>query len=342
MSQRASKSGDQPRSRAHAASATALLADRASRAIVTLLGEARGRPMSAAALTDAAPIDATPRLIRDRVRELERAGILEATTPALAAGAPAASLWQLTPAGQDLHRLQSLLGRIVAHAAQLTATTPSGLREHVVELTLKGLSDPVIVQIARCLAAGPPLDPVTLELACSPTPRRTIYRRLGPLVSGGVVVRTTSRQVPRSTHYALAPRWRPAAAILMLSAWWESRHRDLPGQARAIDLEGLVLAILPTVRLGPGHDGRALRWVVDHPDAGCGPLLAVDGDRLTITGSGPTKDETSPDATVAGASAAWTEALVTDRRDALTITGDAALAGEVLDAVRAALLMYIR
>lgn len=318
-------------------SATALLADRTSRAVVLTLGEARGRSLSAPAITEQGMIEGTPRLVRDRIRDLERAGILEPEPEPHPGNTP--GRWRLTAAGRDLYRLQSLLTRIVAHAAKLSATTSSGAREHVVELTLKGLSDPVVVQIARCLAAHGPLDPVGLEMACRPTPRRTLYRRLSPLVAGGVVVRTTSRQVPRSTHYELAQRWRPVAAILMLSAWWESRHRAAAGHGVAVDLEGLLIAIAPVVRLGQSAGAGPVRWVVDHPSADPVPLLLADGDRLRLE-SDPTDAE--PIATVVGTPSAWTEALVTDQRAGLSFVGEAQLAGEVLEAVRAALLMYIR
>ncbi|MBJ7472661.1 MAG: hypothetical protein JHD16_15245 [Solirubrobacteraceae bacterium] len=320
--------------------ATAILADGPSRAIVLALGEARARGVEALAVTEQSIADTTPRLVRDRLRALERANIVIIAERAAANG-QAPSRWSLTPAGRDLYRLHSLMTRIVSHAADLHATTPTDVREGALDLALESLVDPVVRRIATALAmADRPLDPVALEAACAPVPRRTLYRRLGPLVDHGVVLRHTGRTVPRSTSYELAERWRPVAAIPVLSAWWESRHWQRHAGGAPQDLAGILHAILPMARIDADRAGQRLRWAVEaEGERQSATLLVRDGHLLVAADD---QADQAPAAEAAGTPAAWATAMITDGTADLTISGDEALAREAINAVRAALLAYIR
>jgi DNA-binding HxlR family transcriptional regulator len=315
-----------------ARAATAVLADRASRAVLLTLGEARDQALSVELITDRSPVDASRRLIRDRVRELGDAGIVSST------GHGPSISWSLTPAGQDLYRLHALITRIVVRATDLDPRTPPSARERAVELTLAALSDPVVVQITRALAAEQRLDPLTLEQRCYPTPRRTLYRRLTPLVTAGAVVRATSHEVPRHTHYELADRWRPATAILMLTAWWEWRHPEALDSSPPADLEGVLFGILPITPRVHAPDGALMRCVVTDAGAAGLPLLRVNDGALELTSG---EVEAPADVTVTGSPRAWTSALVTDQTDGLLIEGDTSFARTILTAIRNALLRYV-
>lgn len=326
--------------------AVTLLADRANRTIIATLAEARGRPLSAADITDRSPLDFAARLIRDRVRGLVRSGIAVAAVPGKT-DRWAEPRWVLTDAGEDLNRLEPLIARIATRATGRTALIRSSYRDEVVEKTLAALADPVVLQIVRCLAETGPVGPLELEALCAPTPRRTLYRRLGVLVDGGAVLRTTTPRVPRTTVYAIDDRWRPASAIVLLAGWWQGRHNHPVGAIDAFDLEGLVLSVLPSVRIAGVSDGSELAWDVTLADGGgASTHFEVAGHRLRIAASASPSDgpsRTTPPVTrTSGSPAAWSTALVNDRRGELTTEGDAGLADAVLTAVRSALLAYVR
>lgn len=312
-----------------------LLADPVNAVIISTLGERRAEPLTAPALAERELVGVAPRLVRDRMRQLERHGIVAATDHETA-GTSKRSRWALTVAGRDLFSLQSVMTRIVTHAARLPAAAAPDTRHRLVSRVLSELADPIVIALLRALAAGP-AGPTTLEDACAPTPRRTLYRRLGTLVDAGVVRRTTTHEVPRRTSYELDERWRPVVSILLLSAWWEWRHAGTQQSAMASDLEGLLLGIMPLVRVARPRQDSCVRFVVAADDHEGGMTLRCQQARLV-----PAGDAATPTATVAGHPSAWASALVNDRREELAFSGDAALAGEFLSAVRGAVLAYVR
>lgn len=314
-----------------------MLADRSSRAIVVALGDARGTPRSAASIVAASHVGQPLklRLVRDRLRELERAGVVAAADVDPAVHGPGLH-WVLTGSGQDLHRLQSVMQHVVADAAHLDDATPDPVRDQVVERTLQALADPGVARVVAALAAGTELDPTELEARCRPTPRRTLYRRLDVLVSGGVVVRETTRGVPRRTRYSVAPSWRQAAVLPLLAAWWESRHGDAEGP---VDVEGPLRIVLPTVRATHLPTGARVVWMVDQGDAGQRFRLDVEGGRLALARA---QAGEPADAAITGSQRGWTAALVADQLDGLQITGDRRLASAMLEAVRTGLFASVR
>lgn len=321
-------------------SATARLADPTTRGILRALGEASGTPLTSAMIADRHPQMPTARLIRDRLRDLEQGGIVETIHGHHDAARSGSELfWQLTVPGMELYRLGALIARIVLQAMGIETTATPETRERIVHTTLGAMADPQTMRVGRVLAsARGPLDPSELERLCAPTPRRTLYRRLSLLVDAGVVKRETTREVPRRTRYQLVERWRPVAGALLLAAWWELRHDKAEERGRSFDLSGLLRVALPSVRLRDGHRPGRLRWQV------------TDGERVVsevdveARGGGLEQpaNEATPDATAAGTPRAWASALVTDHTDDLAIDGDAALVNDVLTALRAAALRYLR
>ncbi|MDO9354739.1 MAG: winged helix-turn-helix transcriptional regulator [Solirubrobacteraceae bacterium] len=321
-------------------SAIELLADRTSRAIIGVLGDARRRPLTTASITDVSPLDVTARLVRDRVRDLGRHGIV---APPLD-GSSGPGHWVLTAAGEDLLRLQSLMARVVAHGAGLPQTASPSARDRVLDASLVALADPVSVLIIRRLAEFGPMDPTDLEARCEPTPRRTLYRRLSTLVTGGAVLRNTTGQVPRRTSYELAARWRPVAAVVLLSGWWEARH-SLGGTIGEFDLEGLLLSVLPSVRVQAVPAGTTVHWLIDGQGRRDALTLRVQREGVSLEVAhevDPTGPLPSGEHTLRGTPTQWSSALVTDRRDELVASGDATLGDAVFASIRSSLLAYVR
>ncbi len=277
--------------------------------------------------------------MRDRLRGLDRAGIAVAVERSTGHSGP--TLWALSPAGRDLFNLYALLERIATHAAELPASAPPSLRTEAIDTALGTLADPVAVKVVQALALAPrPLDPPALEAAVTPVPRRTLYRRLSPLVEAKVVQRIVGRTVPRSTTYALSDRWRPVATMPVLSAWWESRHFDEVEIGDPSHVHAVLQALAPLVAApARARSGQVLRWTVAAPESvSITGLLRFEGGQVIAAPD----DGSSATATAGGPGAAWASALVTDRTDGLEITGESALARDTLAALRAALLSYIR
>lgn len=320
-------------------SATARLADATTRGILKTLGEAGERALTSAMIADQHPQMPTQRLVRDRLRELERGGIVQVIDQPTTAKSGSELFWRLTTPGMELYRLGSLIARIVLQAMGIEATARAETRERIVQTTLSAMADPQTLRVGRVLAsATTPLDPGELEALCAPLPRRTLYRRLSLLVDAGVVSRETTREVPRRTRYQLVERWRPVAGALLLSAWWELRHDQAEKRGRSIDLSGLLSVALPTVRLKESHRTGRLRWQVT--DA-TGIVSEVDVEAADGALRLPAIDG-APNATAAGTPRAWATALVTDHVEDLDISGDADLVHDVLGALRAAALRYLR
>lgn len=306
-----------------------VLADAAGRHILRALGEGDRTRLSAADITLRARGGVTRRLIRDRLRELDRADLVRAVD------ADPALQWSLTPAGRDLHRLLSVVERIVGRAAGMP--DDDAVRDVAVQRTLRALADPVVQRAVSALAEDEPVDPVTLETRCRPTPRRTLYRRLQAMVATGVVQRTTSAGVPRTSTYALSPRWRRGAVLWMLPAWWESRNHQEGGQARPADITVPIRVLLPVVDVAAIRPGTRVRWVVEGGGGHDELVLEVVGRRLVVADAAG-----DVAAQAAGTPAGWAAALVSDRPDAVEVTGDAATARAISDAVRGELLAFVR
>ena len=318
-----------------------LLADEVSRSLLIALGDAHARGLGGLAVTEEPLPGTTPRVVRERLRELERAGVVEVTERAAAGGG-------LTPArrspaaGRDLHRLLSLITRIVARASTPRAVARRSAEDRAVGDVLGWFADPASVQVLRALATtAAPVGPVALEEAAFPTPRRTVYRKLRPLLDAGAVTRIPGRTVPRSTQYELADRWRPVAAIPVLGAWWEIRY--WPGEAAAgtIDLTGVMHSIAPQVRVNAHYEGRQVDFGFDSGLPAAQTLRAgLSDERIRL--SEPPPGASAADAAAHGTNGAWATALVTDRTDGLTLEGDQTLARDAINGVRAALLAYVR
>ncbi len=316
----------------------ALLADPTLRALLIRLGESQARDGGAVAVMEE-PVDATPRQVQERLRVLRRQGLIAAEeSPRPMRGAP--TRWQLTPAGRDLYRLQALMMRLVARAGRLS-TGPGAEQDEALDRTLRALADPATLAVISALAGqSGPTSPDVLVSACAPIPRRTLYRRLSLLVEWSVVARINNRTVPRTTSYLLRPEWRPAAAIPVLAAWWDQRHRGELAADR-IDLQGLLALAVPMVHWGqpPAAVGTAIQWAVTGEGARPAVTLLVTADGLALEAGAPPADVATR---ASGSAGAWAAALVTDRVDELEFQGDHRLARTTVNAVRAALLTHVR
>lgn len=321
------------------------MADEASRTVLVALGDAHARGIDGFAITEEPLPETTPRVVRERLRDLERAGVVRPVERE-EAGRGAPSNWALTDAGRDLHRLLSLITRIVTRAASPRSVTRRASEERAVAEALGWFADVGTLRILGALAAAAePVGPTTLEAATAPLPRRTLYRRLRPLLDAGAVTRIPGHTVPRSTSYELADRWRPVAALPVLGAWWESRHWPADVAAATVDLTGVAHCIAPQVRLASRHAGRRVQFAFGSALGEASPItfeVAAAGIVAQTTSTAHGTDAQPVDASISGTNAAWSTALVTDRSDGLQLAGDEMLARDSIVALRAALLAYVR
>ncbi|MFT4034527.1 MAG: hypothetical protein QM679_03015 [Patulibacter sp.] len=323
-------------------SAITLLADQPTRAILLTLGDAAGVPGGGFAITEHPFAGVTPRLVRDRLRGLERLGLAVAVERAAGHG-DGPTLWALTAAGRALFNLYALLERIAGHAAELPANASPAERAAALDLALTTLADPAATRLLETLAlSATALDPPTLEASVAPVPRRTLYRRLTPLVEAKVVHRIVGRTVPRSTTYLLHDRWRPVAAIAVLSLWWESRHWPEVQIGDANAIYAVLYALAPLVHLPAASHGQVVQWTVQQPSGALTGTVACTDGRLTVARSGATPSGAAVAASAAGSPAVWADALVTGRVAELELGGNTELTRRILAALRAALLTYVR
>lgn len=316
---------------------TRLLRDPANRTIIGALAEDRPEPLDVAGLQAHALPSSPVRFLRDRLRHLAEAGVVARTEEHGPRAAGATATWALTPAGRDLHRIHAVIVRIVTRAGAPRVAASTVRRDAAVDAALDALADPPTLRILEELAgADEPLDPDALEAACHPVTRRTLYRRLRVLQDQGVVSRLVTHQVPRRTHYTLQDRWRPVAGVLLLSSWWELRH----GADRnpELNLRLLLQLVAPVAKT---RAQGSVACVVTDGTSRTPVRLELGGGHVHARHGGA--DRALEDgATAEGTALAWAAALVTDARDAMTITGDAELAGSAIASIRAALLAYVR
>lgn len=179
-----------------------------------------------------------------------------------------------------------------------------------------------------------PVSPTTLEAACTPVSRRTMYRRLEDLGSAEVALHVTHSTVPRTSSWELSPRWRSAASVPMLLAWWDWR-RDGPPTSAAKQVRALAMTVLPVLH-GRGLPSGVVEWQIGTPTE----EISL---RVAFADGGARVDDSTPPSAVASADAlTWLGALVAGRREEIEVQGDSALAASALDSIRAALLTDVR
>jgi DNA-binding HxlR family transcriptional regulator len=183
--------------------------------------------------------------------------------------------------------------------------------------------------IVRDLAAGPRRF-VELQRVLPGISTEQLRSRLNRMVADGMLTRKRYREVPPRVDYALTQRAQELMPILgELARWGYEWAWSEPRSSENVDLGAIF-------RLASG--------LVRKPESEGTIELIVSGkenvQRYTITlqsGSAASVVETAadaPNATVSGEQSAWVRAFSpADDRGGLAITGDARLAGQLLDAL---------
>lgn len=286
--------------------------------------------LSTQALAERARLGLNQRQLRDKIRDAATDGVVAADTPP--PGQP--RIWRTTATGRDLARLLAIARRVSSRAVGVSPDAPSVLHDRALDQLLGWTADASILKIAGALADRGPVETSLLAARCADIPRRTMYRRLAPLVDAGAVQHSTQHTMPRSTRYELTTRYRALVALPLVAAWWEARHS--PGPIAVPDVSCMLRVAVPLVRM-PRGEQCTLQWTTSEPDRSFTTVQREGGTQLTTV---PTPDS-SPTANLAGRQIDWIAALVTGDTDGIELAGDQQLARRALQAMRAAMLQYV-
>lgn len=306
-----------------------LLGDPVIRMLLTEL-EGNDTARSTQELAERVMLGLTQRQLRDKLRDAAGDGIVTGETPQ--PGQP--RIWRMTDNGRDLARLLAIARRVTSRAMNVAPDAPSVLHDRALDRLLAWTADPIILKIAGALADRGPIETSVVAERCADIPRRTMYRRLAPLVEAGAVQHTTQHTMPRSTSYELNMRYRALVSLPLVAAWWEARHSS--GPVTVPDVACMLRVAMPLVRI-PRGELATLRWETTEPDRAFTTVRRAGATQLsTLREAAP-----SPTVTLTGRQIDWVAALVTGEHQDIQITGDPQLGQRALQAMRAAMLQYV-
>jgi DNA-binding HxlR family transcriptional regulator len=187
--------------------------------------------------------------------------------------------------------------------------------------------------IVRDLSGGPRRF-VELQRVLPGISTEQLRSRLNRMVADGMLTRKRYREVPPRVDYELTERARDLLPILgELARWGYEWAWGSPRPSERVDI-GAIFRLAPGL-VKPPTGGRTVELTVrDHKPGGESASFVVDlsGDRATIE----ERPEPGADARVTGTEAAWIAALSPGGdRNGLEITGDRALAEQLLDGLAA-------
>jgi DNA-binding HxlR family transcriptional regulator len=183
--------------------------------------------------------------------------------------------------------------------------------------------------IVRDLAAGPRRF-VELQRVLPGISTEQLRSRLNRMVADGMLTRKRYREVPPRVDYALTERAQELMPILgELARWGYEWAWSEPRSSENVDL-GAIFRLTSGLIRKPEAEGT-IQLIVSRGES---------EERYAITlrpGSAAAVTETAveaPNATVRGEESGWVRAFSpADDRGGLAITGDARLAGQLLDAL---------
>jgi DNA-binding HxlR family transcriptional regulator len=181
--------------------------------------------------------------------------------------------------------------------------------------------------IVRDLAAGPRRF-VELQRVLPGISTEQLRSRLNRMVADGMLTRKRYREVPPRVDYELTERARDLMPVLgELARWGYEWAWSMPRPAERVDIAA-IFRIAPGMVPAAGVEGTVELSVQDPGDEGTIYSFTFSRGSLTIAA----RAAESPQAKVSGTTAAWIEALAPGGdRSKLGITGDASLAGALLD-----------
>jgi DNA-binding HxlR family transcriptional regulator len=179
--------------------------------------------------------------------------------------------------------------------------------------------------IVRDLVSGPRRF-VELQRVLPGISTEQLRSRLNRMVADGLLTRQRYREVPPRVDYELTERARELVPVIAELARWGYRWAwGHPRPSESID----ICAIF---RATPGLLADAPMGLVELRVGERSAFLALGDGPATLLERGAPDEE--PDATISGSEADWISALApSGTLDALTVTGDVALAERVLTAI---------
>jgi DNA-binding HxlR family transcriptional regulator len=180
--------------------------------------------------------------------------------------------------------------------------------------------------IVRDLAAGPRRF-VELQRVLPGISTEQLRSRLNRMVAEGMLTRQRFREVPPRVEYGLTDRAKELMPVLAaLARWGYEWAWSPPRPGEAIDL-GAIFRLASGLLPIDAFSGRVVLSVVENGDVAAYTITGT-GDGITVA----ERDDAGAAARVSGTQMAWVNTLSPDgNRDGLEITGDTALAGQVLD-----------
>jgi DNA-binding HxlR family transcriptional regulator len=181
--------------------------------------------------------------------------------------------------------------------------------------------------IIRDLAAGPRRF-VELQRVLPGISTEQLRSRLNRMVADGMLTRQRYREVPPRVDYELTERARELMPILgELARWGYNWAWGAPRGSECVDI-GAIFRLAPgLLHLSAGLRGRVELTVTEGGEESVYQLIAGDGHVVIEE-----QVAEHADARVIGSTKAWVKAFAPDGdRSGLEVTGDAKLAGELLD-----------
>lgn len=193
------------------------------------------------------------------------------------------------------------------------------------------MGDKWTLLIVRDLASGPRRF-VELQRVLPGISTEQLRSRLNRMVADGMLTRKRYREVPPRVDYELTERAQELLPVLgALARWGYEWAWSAPRGAEAVD-PGAIFRLAPGLLEAEGSP-RTVELAISDTDTRYAIALSDDGVQVREHAGDL---DTVPDATITGTVEAWIAAFAPTRdRDALSVTGDSHLAGEVLDGLAA-------
>jgi DNA-binding HxlR family transcriptional regulator len=184
--------------------------------------------------------------------------------------------------------------------------------------------------IVRDLSAGPRRF-VELQRVLPGISTEQLRSRLNRMVADGMLTRKRYREVPPRVDYELTERAQELMPILgELARWGYEWAWSAPRGTESVDI-GAIFRLAPGLLRSTNARGTAQFTVEQEHPIVYSFALSEAGLELQERAAA------SPQASVSGDVGAWVRAFSPERdRSGLTVTGDGALAGKLLDALGAA------
>ncbi len=196
------------------------------------------------------------------------------------------------------------------------------------------MGDKRTLLIIRDLAGGPRRF-VELQRVLPGISTEQLRSRLNRMVADGLLTRQRYREVPPRVDYELTERAREVLPIVgALATWGRQWAWSPPREGEAVDI-GAIFRASTGLRAGDARQTGSVELVVDER----GYTMRVTGGGIGIA------EQASPDADarIAGTLDDWIAALGPEPdAQRLAVSGDAALAGTVLELVGGAALAHAR